>query len=68
MVSTGGPRTLLEEFSYADVSMNPGVMSSHAQEPFEQTQSVLLGMNKDGLLKPWRLRAGVPAPGQDMGG
>lgn len=67
-VSTGGPRTLLEEFSYADVSMNPGVMSSLAQEQFEQTQSVLLGMNEDSLLKPWRLRAGLPAPGPDMGG
>jgi hypothetical protein len=67
-MSTGAPRTLLEEFSYADVSLNPGVMSSLAQEQFEQTQSVLLGMNEDSLLKPWRLRAGLPAPGPDMGG
>lgn len=64
----GGPRTLLEEFSYADVSLNPGVMSALAQEQFEQTQSVLLGMNEDSLLKPWRMRAGLPAPGPEMGG
>lgn len=67
-VSTSPPRTLLEEFSYADVSLNPGVMSSLAQEQFDQTQAVMLGMNEDSLLKPWRLRAGLPAPGPEMGG
>jgi DUF1680 family protein len=67
-LSASGPRTLLEEFSYADVSLNPGVMSSLAQAQFEQTQAVMLGMNEDSLLKPWRLRAGLPAPGPEMGG
>jgi uncharacterized protein len=54
----------LEEFGYGDVDLAPGP----AQSQFEQTQSVLLSLNEDGLLKPWRLRAGLPAPGPDMGG
>lgn len=55
---------LLEEFHYRDVTLAPG----RAQTQFDQTQSVLMGMNEDSLLKPWRLRAGLPAPGPDMGG
>ncbi len=54
----------LEEFPYADVDLAPGL----AQRQFEETQSVLLSLNEDSLLKPWRLRAGLPAPGPDLGG
>ncbi|HME08730.1 MAG TPA: beta-L-arabinofuranosidase domain-containing protein, partial [Bryobacteraceae bacterium] len=54
----------LQEFDYRDVQLAPGL----AQSQFEQTQSVLLGLNEDSLLKPWRLRAGLPAPGPDLGG
>jgi DUF1680 family protein len=54
---TPGP---LEEFSYGDVGL--------AQTQFEQTQSVLISLNEDSLLKPWRLRAGLPAPGPELGG
>lgn len=54
----------LHEFGYGDVELAPGL----AQTQFEQTQSVLLSLNEDSLLKPWRLRAGLPAPGPDLGG
>jgi uncharacterized protein len=54
----------LQEFSYGDVELAPGL----AQTQFEQTQSVLLSLNEDSLLKPWRLRAGLPAPGPELGG
>jgi len=54
----------LEEFGYGDVTLAPG----RAQSQFEQTQSVLMGLNEDSLLKPWRLRAGLPAPGPNLGG
>jgi hypothetical protein len=57
-------RTVLHPFDYGDVELGPGL----ARTQFEQTQSVLLGLNDDSLLKPWRLRAGLPAPGPDMGG
>jgi uncharacterized protein len=54
----------LDEFGYGDVRLAPGL----AQTQFEQTQALLLQMNVDSLLKPWRLRAGLPAPGPLMGG
>jgi len=54
----------LQEFSYGDVELAPGP----AQTQFEQTQSVLMRLNEDSLLKPWRLRAGLAAPGPDLGG
>ncbi len=55
---------LLKEFGYGDVTLAPGL----AQTQFEQTQAVLMALNEDSLLKPWRLRAGQPAPGPDLGG
>jgi DUF1680 family protein len=54
----------LEEFGYGDVHLGPGL----AVTQFEQTQAVLMGLDEDSLLKPWRLRAGLPAPGPDLGG
>ena len=54
----------LDEFHYRDVKLAAGT----AQTQFEQTQTVLMSLNEDSLLKPWRLRAGLPAPGPDLGG
>lgn len=54
----------LQEFDYGAVQLAPGL----AQTQFQQTQSVLLSLNDDNLLKPWRTRAGLPAPGAEMGG
>src|SRR3954451_15457002 len=63
--SQGGERPgPLQEFSYGDVELAPGP----AQTQFEQTQSVLISLNEDSLLKPWRMRAGLPAPGPELGG
>jgi DUF1680 family protein len=62
--SEGSAISPLEEFGYADVALAPGL----AQAQFEQTQAVLLSLNEDSLLKPWRLRAGLPAPGPELGG
>ncbi len=71
LLSTAGALALsaadqkpLEEFRYSDVKLTPGL----AQTQFEQTQAVLLSLNEDSLLKPWRLRAGLPAPGPELGG
>src|SRR4051794_34742749 len=54
----------LQEFDYGDVDLAPGP----AQTQFKKTHSVLRSLNDQSLLKPWRLRAGVPAPGPDLGG
>ncbi|MFZ0501614.1 MAG: beta-L-arabinofuranosidase domain-containing protein [Steroidobacteraceae bacterium] len=58
------PSDLLEEFGYGAVQLAPGL----ARSQFEHTQDVMLRMNIDSLLKPYRLRAGLPAPGPQMGG
>ncbi|WP_263350253.1 glycoside hydrolase family 127 protein [Acidicapsa acidisoli] len=54
----------LQEFGYGDVELAPGRMRTQ----FEETRAVLLGMDEDALLRPWRLRAGLSAPGGPMGG
>ena len=54
----------LAEFGYGDVQLAPGA----AQTQFEQTQAVVMALNEDSLLMPWRLRAGLPAPGVELGG
>jgi DUF1680 family protein len=54
----------LQEFGYGDVELAPGRM----QTQFEETQAVLLSLDEDSLLRPWRLRAGLPAPGGPLGG
>jgi uncharacterized protein len=58
------PARLLEEFGYGDVQLAPGL----PLEQFEHTQQVMLRMNIDSLLKPYRARAGLSAPGPGMGG
>lgn len=62
--SAASPTELLEEFGYGDVQLAPGL----ARSQFEHTQQVMLRMNIDSLLKPYRLRAGLAAPGPEMGG
>jgi uncharacterized protein len=58
------PRVLLEEFGYNDVQLGPG----RPRNQFEHTQRVILRMDIDSLLKPYRLRAGLAAPGPELGG
>ncbi len=57
-------RTPLKEFGYGDVVFLPGAEDA----TLEQTHGVLMGLSNDRLLKPFRMRAGVAAPGADMGG
>ena len=54
----------LSVFSYDSVQLLEGPF--HTQ--FIQNHKLLLGMDDDGLLKPFRKREGMPAPGPDMGG
>lgn len=58
------PTDLLEEFGYGEVRLASGLPRSQ----FEHTQRVMLRMDIDSLLKPYRLRAGLAAPGPGMGG
>ena len=54
----------LDEFGYGAVQLAPGM----AETQFEKTQSLLMSLNEDALLHPWRLRAGLPAPGEPLSG
>jgi len=54
----------LEQFGYGDIELLEGPM----RQQFDANHAFYLAMNEDKLLKPFRERAGQPAPGEDMGG
>jgi DUF1680 family protein len=54
----------LEEFGYADVTLNSPIH----EEQLKLTQEVLMGLSDDALMKPFRMMIGQPAPGEDLGG
>jgi uncharacterized protein len=60
--SVGNP--LLEEFSYGDVFLE----SDLHEHQMKNTQSVLMNLSEDSMLKPLREMAGMPAPGEELGG
>jgi uncharacterized protein len=55
---------LLTVFRYSDVQLLPGP----AKKQFDQNHSFFLNLSEDRLLKIYRQRTGLPAPGEDMGG
>jgi uncharacterized protein len=54
----------LQEFGYGEVSLDSPI---HERQ-LEQTHAVLMGLDDDALLKPFRAMIGKPAPGEDLGG
>lgn len=54
----------LQQFGYAQVQLPPGPL----QLQFDENHRLFLSLSEDSLLKPYRQRAGLPAPGADMGG
>src|SRR4029077_8017086 len=54
----------LVEFGYGDVAIH----SALHEEQLQQTHAVLMDLNDDALLKPFRMMAGQAAPGEDLGG
>ena len=56
--------TWLRQFSYGDVQL----LDSPLLEQFRHNHFLFMSLNEDGLLKPFRQLAGLPAPGEDMGG
>ncbi len=61
--STSKP-DLLSQFEYGDVQLSHGPL----RRQLEQNRRLLLSLSEDSLLRPYRLREGLPAPGQDLGG
>ena len=54
----------LSQFPYPDVQLLDGP----AREQFDRNHAFYRALDEDSLLKPFRQRAGLPAPGEDMGG
>jgi uncharacterized protein len=54
----------LSVFDYSQVQLLDGLL----REQFEHNHKLYLGLDEDALLKPFRQRQGMPAPGPDMGG
>jgi uncharacterized protein len=57
-------RRKLHEFSYAQVRLTDGPLAAMSQ----RLRRHYLSLDEDRLLKVYRQRAGLPAPGRDMGG
>ncbi|HMI53643.1 MAG TPA: beta-L-arabinofuranosidase domain-containing protein [Candidatus Saccharimonadales bacterium] len=51
-------------FPYSNVQLLDGPMLTQ----FEQNHKIFLALDEDGMLKPFRQRQGLPAPGPDLGG
>ncbi len=58
-----GP-TVLSQFSYGDVQLLDGPMLAQ----FRANHEFFLAIDEDALLRPFRQRAALPAPGPNMGG
>jgi len=56
--------TLLDQFDYGQVQFGPGPM----ERQLEENRRILLNLSEDSLLRPYRIREGLPAPGADLGG
>jgi DUF1680 family protein len=56
--------TPLNQFGYGDVELLEGPLRSQ----FDTNHAFYSALDEDALLKPFRDRAGVAAPGEDMGG
>jgi DUF1680 family protein len=58
------PREKLREFAYGDVRLTGGPL----KRQYDHLHRHYLGLNEDRLMKVYRQKAGLPAPGDDMGG
>src|SRR5271167_1992477 len=56
--------TPLAQLNYGQVQLQPGPLERQARE----NHRLVLDLDEDGLLRPFRIRAGLAAPGQDLGG
>ena len=57
-------RLQLREFAYPQVRLTEGPLA----DMYRRTHAHILTLDEDRLLKVYRQRAGMPAPGRDMGG
>ena len=58
------PPAPLSELAYGQVRFNDGPLQLQAR----QNHRLVQGLDEDALLRPFRVRSGLPAPGQELGG
>ncbi len=58
------PPAPLAELAYSQVRFSEGPLERQAAE----NHRLVLGLDEDSLLRPFRLRSALPAPGQELGG
>ena len=58
------PSAPLDQFGYGDVELLEGPL----RQQFQTNHAFYAALDEDALLKPYRQKAGLPAPGPDMGG
>src|SRR3954471_7692113 len=63
-ISDSASREKLREFKYSDVKLTGGPI----KDQYDRIHAHFLSLDEDRLLKVYRQRAGLPAPGRDMGG
>jgi DUF1680 family protein len=63
-LSAAGSPALLSVFDYAQVEL----LDSPLRRQFDQNHAFFLRLDDDRMLKVYRQRVGMPAPGEDMGG
>ena len=54
----------LSELEYGQVQLGAGPLYRQARE----NHALIMGLDEDALLRPFRVRAGQPAPGRELGG
>src|SRR4051812_43376971 len=62
--ATAPSRTKLRAFDYGDVKLTGGPL----KEQYDHALDLFLNLDDDRILKVYRAKAGLPAPGPDMGG
>jgi DUF1680 family protein len=62
--STNAFAVPLSELNYGEVQLSPGPLERQARE----NHRLVLGLDEDALLRPFRLRAALRAPGHELGG
>jgi len=62
--ATASSREKLSVFRYADIKLTEGALRNQ----LDRIHTSYMGLDEDRLLKVYRQRAGLPAPGEDMGG
>ena len=64
LFANGAASAPLQQFGYGDVELLEGPL----RQQFQTNHAFYASLDEDRLLKPFRQRAGLPAPGDDMGG